>query len=196
MRDIVDDLSFAITQVMESFPDVKSLESPFPEVKKDDLIITNKMYQCPSLRKMHVEIANLKGLKILHSIFYPDPHYNLPIFGCDIVATDKAITAAIVDVSPVHGVDDRFYSQIREISNNFTFSERRPLPLWADEIFSPYCKFTRLNEEIDIANFYCIILHYLGAFREAVLDAKKDTFWVDVMKRLDDQVWYCQQQKK
>ena len=36
MRDIVDDLSFAITQVMESFPDVKPLESPFPEVKKDD----------------------------------------------------------------------------------------------------------------------------------------------------------------
>ena len=51
MRDIVDDLSFAITQVMESFPDVKSLESAFPEVKKDDLIITNKMYQCPSLRR-------------------------------------------------------------------------------------------------------------------------------------------------
>ena len=136
MRDIVDDLSFTITQVMESFPDVKSLESLFPEVKKDDLIITNKMYQCPSLRKMHVEIANLKGLKILHSIFYPDPRYNLPIFGCDVVATDKAITAAIVDVSPVHGVDDRFYSKIREISNKFHFSERRPLPLWADEIFS------------------------------------------------------------
>ena len=36
MRDIVDDLSFTITQVMESFPDVKPLESPFPEVKKDD----------------------------------------------------------------------------------------------------------------------------------------------------------------
>jgi phycocyanobilin:ferredoxin oxidoreductase len=29
-----------------------------------------------------------------------------------------------------------------------------------------------------------------------VLDSKKDTFWVNVMKRLDDQIWYCKQQKR
>ena len=197
MRDLVDDLSYLIIQVMESFPDVEPLESPFPEVKKDDLIITNKMYKCPSLRKMHVEIADLNGLKILHSIFYPDPHYNLPIFGCDVVATDKTVTAAIVDVSPVHGVDDRFYSKIREISNRYSFSERRPLPLWADEIFSPYCKFMRLSNFMDMTNFYCIVSEYLNVFSNdlyhSVIDDKE---YNRVMLRFDDQIYYCNQQKK
>ena len=196
MLDLVDDLASLITQVMESFPDVEPLESPIPEVNKDDLIITNKMYKCPSLRKMHLELADLKGLKILHSIFYPDPRYNLPIFGCDVVATEKAVTAAIVDVSPITGVDDRFYSKIREISNKYSFSERRPLPLWADEIFSPYCKFMRLSKDIEIANFYCIVMHYLHVFSNDLHHTLKDDLWFNTMKRYDDQVYYCNQQKK
>ena len=196
MLDLVDDLASLITQVMESFPDVEPLESPIPEVNKDDLIITNKMYKCPSLRKMHLELADLKGLRILHSIFYPDPRYNLPIFGCDVVATDKIITAAIVDVSPMTGVDNRFYSKIRKISNKYSFSERRPLPLWADEIFSPYCKFMRLSNFMDMTNFYCVVSEYLNVFSNDLHHSVKDDFWVDMMKRYDDQVYYCNQQKK
>ena len=196
MRDLVEDLSSLIIQMMESFPDVEPLESPIPEVKRDDLNITNKMWKCPALRKMHLELADLKGLKILHSIFYPDPRYNLPIFGCDIVSTGKVVTAAIVDLSPVHGVDDNFYRPIREISNEFTFSGRRPIPLWGDEIFSPYCKFQRLTEAIDQANFYCVVLLYLKEYRDLVKNTNRGTFWVDTMKRLDDQIWYCESQKK
>ena len=194
MLDLVDDLASLITQVMESFPDVEPLESPIPEVNKDDLIITNKMYKCPSLRKMHLELADLNGLKILHSIFYPNPYYKLPIFGCDIVATDKVVTAAIVDVSPVTGVDDSFYSKIREVSNKHSFSERRPLPLWGDDIFSPYCKFMRLSKDIEMANFYCVVLEYLKIFSNDINHSIQDD--EEVVRRLDDQLWYCNQQKK
>ena len=149
MRDLVDDLASLITDVIEDFPDVEPLDSPIPEVKKDDLIITNKMSKCPPLRKMHLELANLNGLKILHSVFFPNPHYNLPIFGCDIVATDKTVTAAIVDVSPVKGFED--WDKIREISNAFEFSETRHIPAWGDEVFSPYAKFMRLSKDKDIS---------------------------------------------
>ena len=109
---------------------------------------------------------------------------------------DRTVTAAIVDVSPVHGVGEEFYSEIRDLSNKFTFSGRRALPLWGDEIFSPYCKFTRLTEEIDKANFYCVVLLYLKEYRDRVLSTKRDTFWVNTMKRLDDQIWYCESQKR
>ena len=194
MPDLVKDLSLLITEVMECFPDVEPLESPIPEVKKDDLIITNKMYKCPSLRKMHLELADLNGLKILHSIFYPNPYYKLPIFGCDIVATDKVVTAAIVDVSPVTGVDDSFYSKIREVSNKHSFSERIPLPLWGDDIFSPYCKFMRLSKDIEMANFYCVVLEYLKIFSNDINHSIQDD--EEVVRRLDDQLWYCNQQKK
>ena len=196
MPDLVQDIALLLTYTIQDFPDVEPLESHFPEVKKDGLIIKNTMYKSPVLRKMHLELAEIDGMKILHSVLFPDPHYKLPIFGCDIVATEKAVTAAIVDVSPVYGVDDKFYKEIGDISKNFNFKGRRPLPLWGDDIFSPFCKFTRLNEDIDMANFYCLVLNYLCVFRDAALSAKRDSFWVDNMKRLDDQVWYCESQKK
>ena len=195
-RDFVQDVATLLTYAMQDLPDVEKMDSPMKEVKKDGLIIKNTMYKNPVLRKMHLELAEINDMRILHCVLFPDPHYALPIFGCDIVANDKTVTAAIVDVSPVFGVSEKFYAGVRELSNEYNFKGKRPLPLWGDEIFSPYCKFTRLDEEIDIANFYCIILHYLTFFKEGVLESKKDTFWVNVMKRLDDQIWYCKQQKR
>lgn len=193
-NDLVKDIAVLLTYTMQDIEGVKPLESPIPEVKKDDLVIKNTMYQAPGLRKIHLELAELKGLKILHSVFFPDPHYNIPIFGCDIVANDKVVTAAIVDVSPVRGFDN--WDQIREISNNFSFKERRPLPLWADEIFSPYCKFMRLSEDIDMANFYCLVLNYLSEYLAEHSRCERDDNWINTMLRYDDQIHYCNQQRK
>ena len=193
-NDIVQDIAVLLSYTMQDLPDVEPLKCPIGEVEKEDLIIKNTMYKTPKLRKVHLELAELKGLKILHSVFFPDPHYNLPIFGCDIVATEKAVTAAIVDISPVRGYDN--WDDIREISNEYNFKGKRPLPLWGDGVFSPYCKFTRLSEDIDIANFYCLVMHYLKIFLTEVGKCEKDTDWVKIMLRYDDQINYCEQQKK
>ena len=162
MPELVQDIAVLLSFTMKDIEGVKPLECPIPEVKKDDLTIKNTMYTAPGLRKIHLELAELKGMKILHCVFFPDPNYNLPIFGCDVVATDKVVTAAIVDISPVRGFDN--WDEVREISNEFNIGERRPLPLWGDEIFSPYCKFMRLTKDIDMANFYCLVLNYLGIY--------------------------------
>ena len=194
MPDLVKDMALMLSYAMQDIPDVEPLENSLSEVEKDGLIIKNTMYKAPGLRKMHLELAEIGGIKILHCVFFPDPSYNLPIFGCDVVANNKVVTAAIVDVSPVDGFDT--WDEIREISNNFNFSGKRPLPLWGDEIFSPYCKFTRLTEEIDMANFFCLVQNYLVVYLKCIKETKKDTLWVNTMKRLDDQIWYCQSQKK
>ena len=122
-NDIVQDIAVLLSYTMQDLPDVEPLKCPIGEVEKEDLIIKNTMYKTPKLRKVHLELAELKGLKILHSVFFPDPHYNLPIFGCDIVATEKAVTAAIVDISPVRGYDN--WDDIREISNEYNFKGKR-----------------------------------------------------------------------
>ena len=74
--------------------------------------------------------------------------------------------------------------------------EKRPLPLWGDEIFSPYCKFMRLTEDIDMANFYCLVLNYLGVYCRLHSKAIRDTDWCSSMLRYDDQINYCEQQRK
>ena len=196
MRELTEDICGLILSTIEDLPDVEPLPSIHGTVERDGLTIHNRMFKTPELRKIHIEEAEIGGIKILHCVFFPDPHYSIPIFGCDIVSNGKIVTAAIVDVSPVYGVGEDFYSEIRSLSNNFSFSGKRPLPLWGDEIFSPYCKFTRLTEEIDKANFYCIVLLYLKEYRDRVLSTERDTFWVNTMKRLDDQIWYCESQKR
>ena len=113
----------------------------------------------------------------------------------DIVQNEKVVTAAIVDVSPITGTE-HVYEKLCTISNNFRFKEKRPLPLWGDEIFSPFCKFVRLTEDIEMANFYCVVLEYLSVFFESVRDAELDPDWIKEVRRMDDQIWYCTQQQK
>ena len=62
----------------------------------EGLSIGNELYSCVGLRKLHLEVARLgNGLQILHSVWFPDPHYDLPIFGADIVAGPAGISAAM-----------------------------------------------------------------------------------------------------
>tara|TARA_B100000575_G_scaffold283464_1_gene276358 strand:- start:2899 stop:3582 length:684 start_codon:yes stop_codon:yes gene_type:complete len=194
MHNINQDIAVLLAYCMQDFEGVEPLECSIPEVKRDDLVIRNTMYKTPKLRKIHLELAELKGLKILHCVFFPDPHYNLPIFGCDIVATDKTVTAAIVDVSPVKGFEE--WDKIKEISNAFDFSEKRHIPAWGDDVFSPYAKFMRLSKDKDISNFYVLVVNYLKTYCDLVDSAEKDDNWISTMLRYDDQIYYCKQQKK
>ena len=74
-NDIVQDIAVLLSYTMQDLPDVEPLKSSIPEVKKDDLIIKNTMYKTPKLRKVHLELAEIKGMKILHCVFFPEPVY-------------------------------------------------------------------------------------------------------------------------
>jgi len=133
---IVEDVAQTIREQTSGLPDIKHKSSdPYLNIVKDDITIRNEMWSCTGLRKIHLETCKTNRLDVLHCVLFPDPSYKLPIFGCDIVANDKTVTAAIVDVSPVHGVPDKFYEGVRELSNEYNFKGKRPIPLWGDDIF-------------------------------------------------------------
>ena len=68
---------------------------------KEKLFILNEFYQAKGFRKIHLEVAKLgKSLEILHCVFFPDPCYDLPIFGADLVVNSNNISAGIVDCHP------------------------------------------------------------------------------------------------
>jgi|TARA_B100001094_G_scaffold28683_1_gene23986 phycocyanobilin:ferredoxin oxidoreductase len=194
-RSIVEDISDLIRQVVKDLPGFEKMDNEYPEINHKQVHIVNEMWKSTGLRKIHLETGKAQGMDVLHCVLFPDPRYNIPIFGCDIVATPATVTAAIVDVSPVYGTD-RVYPDIARVANSFTFKHMRPLPLWSEEIFSPHCKFMRLKSEIDKANYYCVVSLYLRIFCDVVRDAKHDHFWPNVMRRIDDQIWYCKSQKK
>lgn len=116
----------------------------------EKLVIENHCYQTPQFRKLHLELAKVgNGLDILHCVMFPNPNYNLPIFGTDLVGRrEGSINAAIVDLSPV-GADGQLPQAYQSTLSKLPspeFSQPRELPEWGD-IFSEFCLFVRpMNE--------------------------------------------------
>ena len=200
MINIVKDLAILIRDSWKDLPGLEeSGDNEFPvihkETKRDNIYIFNEMYKCDGIRKAHLEICKTGKLDVLHCVWFPDTKYNLPIFGADIIATPTMCTAAIVDVSPVYGTES-IHSEINKISNKYFFKEHRVLPLWGEEIFSPQMKFVRLRDDKEMGQFHEVVLQYLKIYTSAIKVAKPDSNWINEMKRLDDQIWYCKSQKK
>ena len=66
-----------------------------------ELYIENEFHKAKGFRKLHIEVAEFsKNLKILHCVFFPDPRFDIPIFGMDLVKINDIVSAAIVDLSP------------------------------------------------------------------------------------------------
>ena len=93
---------------IKTLSDVKSLSVDpksteiYKHLNKEELFIINEFYQAKGFRKIHLEVAKLgNSFQILHCVFFPDPCYELPIFGVDLVFSSNNISAAIVDLSPV-----------------------------------------------------------------------------------------------
>ena len=126
-RSIVEDVSDLIRQVVQELPGFEKMDNEYPEIDHEQVHIVNEMWKSTGLRKIHLETGKAQGMDVLHCVLFPDPRYNIPIFGCDIVATPATVTAAIVDVSPVYGAE-RVYPDIARVANNFTFKHKRHLP--------------------------------------------------------------------
>ena len=187
--ELCSNLSSLIRSKISRLPHLEELVSDYDEVHTGDVSIYNYMWNSKGLRKLHIERAvTSKGIEILHCVLFPDPEFPIPIFGCDIVEAGGKVTAAIVDVSPVHKVD---YG-LGNITYNF--KKNRHLPEWG-EIFSPWCKFVRL-EESEYDNFLLLCSEYLEVFCHIVRTAERETDWRNTMRRYDDQLWYCTSQMK
>ena len=107
----------------------------------DQLFISNELHCARGLRKIHIESARLGGyMEILHCVFFPNPNFNIPIFGVDVVSTNSRISAAIVDLSPVsNDLPLPINKQLSTMSLP-TFKKVRKLPEWGS-IFSKHVCF-------------------------------------------------------
>ena len=198
-NEIVKDLANIIRKHQKTLPNIEELDvdDKFREVYKEtedgNLVIENDMHMCTGLRKVHTEVASLGPLDILHCIWYPDPEFDLPIFGADIVANKSIVTAAITDISPVDSISHPVYEDIADISRYYSFRHNREIPPWGT-IFSPYCKFAKLDDSHEVDTFCHVVNEYLDAFVGAVWKATIDSHRAE--QRWMAQSDYCYNQKK
>ena len=203
VHPLVDALAHRIRNARSRMPQVhrlglgSELEAISGSLDGESLSIHNELYQCRGLRKMHLEIARMgAGLQILHCVFFPDPRFDLPIFGADVVAGRGVVSAAIVDLSPVTG---RLPARVDAALRNFprpAFSQVRELPTWG-AIFSSNVLFVRPTSNEEEGWFIEQVEGFLAVMAEAVNDAVEQPWnHPATVTRRTGQLYYCNQQKQ
>lgn len=161
------------------------------------LVIENVCYQAPPFRKLHLELAQVgTGLDILHCVMFPDPSYNLPMFGTDLVGGQGGMSAAIADLSPVTADGQLSTAYHEHLSHlpDLAFSEPRQLPEWGT-IFSEFCLFIRPQTPEEETQFLDRVSAYLHWHcQQAVAAQPVSESEVDLV--LTGQRQYCQQQQQ
>ncbi len=203
IHPLVDALANRIRRLRADLPGLEplaidaDLEAISGSLDGEDLFIHNEVHRCRGLRKLHLETARLgAGLQILHCVFFPDPRYDLPVFGADIVAGRGVVSAAIADLSPLGAtlpasVADPLAARMRR-----PFSQPRELPPWGS-IFSPHVLFVRPMGAAEEEAFVAEVADMLEILAQAIhsSEAQEPDAGLTVA-RWQAQTHYCKQQKQ
>ena len=164
--------------------------------KDRELYIENEFHKAKGFRKLHIEVAEFsRNLKILHCVFFPDPKFDIPIFGLDLVKMNEIVSAAIVDLSPVSKSQEKKYEDFLAKVDKSGFGSLREIPSWGS-IFSKNVFFASLKNESEKNSFSKVVDKYLSILIELSSEAKPDLGKKIIQERIDFQKNYCVQQMK
>ncbi len=161
-----------------------------------EFYIENEFHKARGFRKLHIEVAEFsKRLKILHCVFFPDPKYDIPIFGMDLVKVNELVSAAIVDLSPSSKNQNIKYDKLLSNTDKSVFESEREIPLWGS-IFSDNVFFASLKNETEKSTFCKIVDHYLFVLIKLSKVTSPDHDKEIIEERINYQKNYCIQQMK
>ena len=161
-----------------------------------ELFIENEFHKARGFRKLHVEVAEFsKNLKILHCVFFPDPKFDIPIFGMDLVKINDIVSAAIVDLSPVSQNQSIKYEKSLSKVDKSSFTSLRDIPNWGG-IFSENVLFASLKSKTEKIDFCRVVDQYLSVLIKLSKDAKAEFKDEIIRERIDYQKNYCLQQMR
>jgi len=174
-------------------PDLSNIISN--EIGKE-LYIENEFHKARGFRKLHIEVAEFsKNLKILHCVFFPDPMFDIPIFGMDLVKINDIVSAAIVDLSPASQNQDFKYEKSLSKVDKSSFTSLREIPKWGG-IFSKNVFFASLKSKFEKNDFCRVVDQYLSVLIKLSKEAKPEFKEEIIQERIDYQKNYCVQQMK
>jgi phycocyanobilin:ferredoxin oxidoreductase len=151
------------------------------EIETEDFGWGNIRYISNSFRMAHIERYSDKSLEVLHVACFPHIHCGDPIFGFDIICTDKKPLAAFIDLSPVTYHPKPFI--------DYKFKTPYPLPEWSKSIFSDHV--IAIRPDIDEIAPLCYEATNLFESYIKTLGTVSDSKLV-----VEAQNYYCEQQSK
>lgn len=118
-----------------------------------------------------------ENTQVYNAVFYPDPKYNLPVLGIDLLAFNRKKFLAIVDFQPIHENEEdhatAFEDRLEPIKEKYENLKGRMSSKFYDEtqFFSQQMLFSRFEDESIISNelfpaFQSYVKTHLDLIRE------------------------------
>ena len=173
-----------LNSIANRIQSVLELSAAF-EIPTKDYGWSNKRYVGDNFRMAHIERYSDKNLEVLHVTCFPNEKYSHPIFGFDIICTDKKPLAAFMDWSPV----DSTLSYACE----YDFEKPYPLPEWAKIIFSPMAVGIIPNDN-ELDKLTDIVIHNFDLYMKILEGAKQNEHRSEYIVSAQNR--YCDNQQK
>lgn len=175
-------------QILNSLADsIESIivNSGGKEKPTEDFGWSNKRYVSNEFRLAHIERYSDKNLEVLHITCFPNEQYQHPIFGFDIICTEKKPLAAFMDWSPVDNTLSYWCG--------YDFEKPYPLPEWAKIIFSPTALAIVPNDN-ELEKLSNVVLYSFTMYMNVLIGSKKKEYRSEYI--LAAQNRYCENQQK
>lgn len=178
--------SFNKTGEIDKEPELEQLNHP---------LWTNKVWVSESYRRAHISVVDArltKGLWMMHCCVFPHIHNPSPIFGFDVVAGKNKITGCFHDFSPAGNNNHELIQWFKLETEKLTWTKKRILPRWAQEIFSPSIVAAgNINVDSELDQIYGMAKHNLDHYLSHV-----GQYNYRVNNTTEIQNFYCSNQKQ
>lgn len=135
-------------------PDACSEEYGYMDNQDKKARIVNHCYQSDEYRKIRMTYYDAgDNTQVFNSVWYPDPAYNLPVLGIDLLAFNRKKYLAIVDFQPLHEVEadhaTTYEHRLKPIKEKYDTLQGRMSSKFYDEtqFFSQQMLFARFDDE-------------------------------------------------
>ena len=155
------------------------------EIPTEDFGWVNKRYIGDNYRMAHIERYSDKNLEVLHFTCFPNPIYQHPIFGFDIITTDKKPLAAFMDWSPVDNSSS--------YECDYKFEKPYPLPDWAKIIFSS-TPLAIIPDDSEMEKLAQVVTDSFETYLNTLNGSKEDLSRINYIVAAQNR--YCENQQK
>lgn len=144
--------------------------------------IVNQCYSSDEYRKIRMTYYDAgDNTQVFNSVWYPDPKYNLPVLGIDLLAFNRKKYLAIVDFQPLHENEEdhatTYEDKLRPIKDQYESLKGRMSSNFYDEtqFFSHQMLFARFEDEAVVAkDLFPAFKRYVNCHNKLVRNAEAD----------------------
>ena len=175
-KEYLNHLANRLKDMVERAPNCQPLHT-------DDYGWENHRYEAKHFRLAHVERYADGKIEVLHFTTFPHRWSPEPIFGFDVITTEKVITGAYMDLSPILST--------YPFDEGIDFKERKKIPEWAT-VFSDRFIMIKPESDEEFVRFCDWVVDKYDWYLNSLLWLEKKT--EDINGVMEKQNTYCKVQ--